>query len=246
MLTLLTGLDGETANRSLFFLRDLFVASLLVYLLRPLLRRYPLPLLAAIAILAVLGVGPPLIFRPSIMLFVAAGMVVAQRGWHLDTLFVPRRLPLLALPFVAALALTAVLRDGELAQAAGDIFRRGALTVLVLTVAAFLVKRNESRAFVALEPYIFETYLAHATLIAILWQPWETVVGAEFTPSYVVFFLLAPVAAMVFGQGLGRVTDHLPAPLQLVARGRLAATRSGTKDGVAPDAAATKAADAQR
>ena len=44
MLTLLTGLDGETANRSLFFLRDLFVASLVVHLLGLLLRRYPLPL----------------------------------------------------------------------------------------------------------------------------------------------------------------------------------------------------------
>ncbi len=98
-LSLLTGLDGETANRSLFFLRDLFVASLLVHLLGPLLRRYPLPLLAAIALVAVLDVGAPLIFRPSILLFVAAGMVVAQRGWHLDTLFVTRRLPMLVLPF---------------------------------------------------------------------------------------------------------------------------------------------------
>ena len=244
VLTLLTGLNGETANRSLFFLRDLFVASLMMHLLGPLLRRYPLPLLAAIAVLAVLGLGRPVIFRPSIMLFVAAGMVVAQRGWQLDTLFIPRRLPVLVLPFVAALVLTAVVGDGVVTKAAGDIFRRGALIGLVLTVAAVLVRRGESRAFVALEPYIFETYLAHATFIAILWGLWEALVGDEFAPSYVLFFLLAPVAAMVFGQGLGRVTDHLPAPLQLLTRGRVAGARSVAKDAV--DAAAAKPAAAQR
>ena len=93
----------------------------------------------------------------------------------------------------------------------------------MLTGAALPVRRDESRAVVGLEPYIFETYLAHATFIAVLWEGWEGLVGDEFAPSYVVFFLLAPVAAMVFGQALGRVTDHLPAPLQLLARGRLAA-----------------------
>ena len=95
-LSLLTGLDGETANRSLFFPRDLFVASLMVHLLGPLLRRQPVPLLAAIALVAVLdsrrAADVPRLF---ILLFVAAGTVTAQRGWHLDTLFVPRRLAVL-------------------------------------------------------------------------------------------------------------------------------------------------------
>ena len=64
--------------------------------------------------------------RPSILLFVAAGTVTAQRGWHLDTLFVPRRLAvLLVLPFVAALLLIASLPDGPYARAAADILLAG-------------------------------------------------------------------------------------------------------------------------
>ena len=79
-LALLTGLTGPTANLSLFFLRDLFVSALLVWLLRPLLAARPLPVLGALAVVTVFDLTQPLVFRPSILFFVAAGAAYATRS----------------------------------------------------------------------------------------------------------------------------------------------------------------------
>jgi hypothetical protein len=52
--------------------------------------------------------------------------------------------------------------------------------------------------------YIFETYLLHASLIALLWIPWKVLVGGASDPSYFTFFVLAPFAAILVGSIVGR------------------------------------------
>ena len=84
-LALLTGLTGPTANLSLFFLRDLFVSSILVWLLRPLLAALPLPVLGLLGVVTVFDLAAPLVFRPSILFFVAAGAAHATRSETLSS-----------------------------------------------------------------------------------------------------------------------------------------------------------------
>jgi len=75
-----TGLSGPTVNLSLFFLRDLFVASVLLALLWPVLRHRLGLALAVVLLLTVCKATAPVIFRPSILLFMLAGCALRARG----------------------------------------------------------------------------------------------------------------------------------------------------------------------
>ena len=125
----LTGLSGPTANQSLFFLRDLFVAALIVHLLAPWLRRRPAPLLAAIALVAIFDAAAPVIFRPSILFFAAAGAVAAQRVAGLADLVPARRTLAAAAALGAALLPVRIAgpdAEGPLRESE-DLLRRGLL-----------------------------------------------------------------------------------------------------------------------
>ena len=102
LLNGITGLLGPTVNLSLFFLRDLFVSSLLLALLWPLLQRHLGLALVAVLVLSVFDATAPVIFRPSILLFMLAGCALRTGGLGLDALAAPR----LAVP--SALAALAV------------------------------------------------------------------------------------------------------------------------------------------
>ncbi|HVL20434.1 MAG TPA: acyltransferase family protein [Amaricoccus sp.] len=217
----LTGLTGATANRSLFFLRDLFVSALIVRLLLPGLRRWPI-LLLGIAVVAVLDAAEPLVFRPAILLFVAAGAVAAQRVTVLADLVRPR----LVLPAVVLLLLALALSHAgahdanAILREARNIVLRTLLTIGALAASLGLVATGPGRWLARREKDMFASYLLHAPLIALLWQPWRVLVGGPMAASYLVFFLAAPVAAILAGQWVDAAADRLPPALQLAVRGR--------------------------
>ena len=217
----LTGLAGPTENLSLFFLRDIFVASLVAYGIQPLLRRFPLPVLGLVALLAVFELTEPVIFRPSILLFVCLGVVAAQRVDSLSDLVLPRRLVPCLLAVGAALFLCHVTGLGArgFGVAIEDILRRLLLSAGVITLATQLAETWAGARIVPFEERIFETYLMHAALFHAVWAIWRRTIGGAAGPSYLVFFLLAPVVAVVAGQAVGAVTDHLAPPLRIALRG---------------------------
>jgi fucose 4-O-acetylase-like acetyltransferase len=221
-LALLTGLTGPTANLSLFFLRDLFVSSILVWLLRPFLAARPGPVLGLLAVATVLDLTAPIVFRPSILLFVAAGAAHATRSETLSGELTWPRAAAVALGLAAGLLILSGLGSapGPIRELE-DLLRRGLLVVLALAASAALADTRAARLILPLERRIFETYLLHVPLIGMLWLPWTMLVGGPEADSYLLFFLLAPVAALAAGLGLGAACDRAPAALQTLLRGKV-------------------------
>ena len=221
-VALLTGLTGPTANRSLFFLRDLFASGLILYCLRPALRRWPIPLIGLLVVLAVFELTAPIVFRPAILLFLCAGAAVA---WRVGTLSDLTRLAFL-LPVVVAsvglLLLSPLLGGSAAAGEVIDLARRAILTAVVLWLATRLVGTTAATWIVPWERRVFEGYLVHAALFGVVWAAWSRLIGGPLDPSYLGFFLAAPVAAMLAGRALGAAADHLPPALQIMLRGKAA------------------------
>jgi hypothetical protein len=223
LLAALTGLTGPTANLSLFFLRDLFVSALLVQLARPALTAAPWPVLGAIALVTVFDLAEPLVFRPSILFFLAAGAVYAMRSETLSDRLTGRAVATVAIVCAAGLLLTSRLAPEGIGptRELEDLLRRTILVVLALVASAGLAGTRAAGWFLPPERRIFETYLLHVPLIGVLWLPWTVLVGGPDEASYLLFFLLAPVAAVAAGMGFGALCDRLPAPAQMLLRGKV-------------------------
>mgnify|MGYP005860015789 CR=1 FL=1 len=229
LLAALTGLTGPTANLSLFFLRDLFVAAVLVQALRGPILRFWRMALVLVAIVTLFDLAEPVIFRPSILLFVVAGAIWAGRAARLPAR--PDWRWILAEGLVVAGIV--VLRASGLdatgpGREAVDVLRRVLLTGAVLALTAWLAATGAGLRIARLERRIFETYLLHVPLISTLWVGWTLLVGPAEAPSYVVFFLAAPFVALIAGQVFGGFADRLPAPVQRLIRGRAVPRDGGT------------------
>jgi fucose 4-O-acetylase-like acetyltransferase len=243
ILAELTGLTGPTANLSLFFLRDLFASALIVYLLRPALAAFPWLVLAALVLLTIFGLTEPLVYRPSILVFVAAGAAWGQRSPTLSAGLTPGRMVVAAIllfcplilveqPFVQASALA------DPAHELRDLLRRGLLVLGVLVTSALLVSGRARDLLVPLERRIFETYLLHVPLFGVMFMVWTGLIGQPTDWSYLLFFLLAPVAAIAAGIPFGGLCDRLPGWMQIVLRGKTVAQKRRTSarpgDGTPP------------
>ena len=221
VLATFTGLTGPTANVSLFFLRDLFVANLLVWVLAPVLGRFPILSLAALAIVTVFDLAEPLVFRPAILFFIAMGLIAAQRVERLASLCGPRLvLPALAMVLLGYVLAVAAPDMGEPGEEARNLLLRSLLVLLVLPLALWLARTSLGTALLWLERRIFETYLIHVPLISVLWVPWRSAFGPATTDSYVIFFVLAPIAALAAANLFGVMADRLPRTLQIALRGK--------------------------
>ena len=222
LLATLTGLTGPTANLSLFFLRDLFVSALIVHLLAPVLAERPVPMLCLIAAIAVFDLAEPVIFRPSILFFVAAGAAYAKRANSLAAMLGIRVAAPAAALIVGGLVLVNVLpweRTGPVAELE-DLLRRSLLVIGMLRLSALLTGTRAGNWLLPLERRIFETYLLHVPLFGVLWVVWTSFIGGQLEASYVLFFLFAPALAIAAGTAFGTLCDRAPAPLQKLLRGK--------------------------
>lgn len=219
LLAMLTGLTGPTANLSLFFLRDLFVSLIVVRLILQWLRRFPVLIMMVFGAATLLDWLEPVIFRPSILFFVCAGAVYAQRASDLTGWLTPKILALVGVSMAVGLFL---LRNthASVASEAEDLMRRVLLIFLTLMVCSYLVGTRAGGWLAEFEPRIFETYLMHVPLISILWMPWSAYIGGAQDYSYTLFFLSMPVVAMGAGQILGALIDGRPPVIQMMLRGK--------------------------
>ena len=178
----LTGITGPTASLSLWFLRDLFVSLLLVRFLLPVLSYSFLPVLLLLFIVAIVDMAEPLVFRPTILLFVAAGAALGQRttltGWMTG-----ERLLLVFSGITAAYWLCRNLAPDH-ARAALNIVKRAALTIAVLLAIRHVAGTPIGDWIAQFERRIFGTYLIHLPLFGVLWTLWGRSVGGPMDPSY--------------------------------------------------------------
>lgn len=217
-----TGLSGPMANNSLFFLRDLLVATVLLCLAAPLVERAPL-LVAAVVLAATLGqVTDPVIFRPSILFFMTLGALASRGGLTIGAL----SRPTLALPAGFILIATEILlaASGGLDSAPVvqgiDLLRRASVGAFVLVLTGTGMKLLPFGPVARLGRHSFLAYLAHASVIGVFWVAWTMVVGDETAPSYLAFYLVAPFLSFALAVIFGTLLDRAPPVLQRLLRGR--------------------------
>lgn len=217
-----TGLAGPTVNLSLFFLRDLFASSVLLALLWPLLRRHLGLGLAVVLALTVFDATQPVIFRPAILLFMLAGCALRAWGFGIGDLATRR----LAVPGLLATLAVFVLcqmspgHDPWLA-ALQNLAKRALLVFAVVALALAIGRNRRLQAFFdRLEPVAFLSYLGHVLLAKALWIAFAAAGVTLRGPSYLLYFVGAPVLVFALALAVRPLVEALPAPLPLLLKGK--------------------------
>jgi hypothetical protein len=215
-------LHGAPANAPLAFLRDLFVAGLIVVALQRLMGRWVmLALPLSILIWQTVGYGE-VILRPMILPFVLAG-VVLQRCWgHLT----PGR-GLRITVRVLMLGVVAHHWAGGLAPLEEMVPPDLWLIAFRCIVSAFALDMalvlSRGRLFPVLqrwEPVVYLAYLSHIVVICSLWHALNPLVGGPQGWAYPLFFLAAPVIALLTARLMARALDHAPSWIRTVVSGK--------------------------
>ena len=218
-----TGLTGPTANRSLFFLRDLFVATLILRAAVPLIARAPAVAALAILVVASNDALAPVIYRSSILQFLFFGAIAARLGFTIAGL--SRPLVALSLGYLMTVAGFAAITDpgipGLQFLHLPLLLRRAGIGFLLLAYSAAFLALFPRTTVAGLGRHAFLAYLMHVPVVGILWVIWLRLVGNGDERSYLVFYLGAPVAVFALASWLGRSLDHAPPTLQLLLRGKV-------------------------
>ncbi|GEM_PF-1502112 len=234
-------LHGHPANVPLAFLRDLFVCCLIVAVLQARLGRWVvLALPISVVIWQTVGYGD-LILRPAILSFVLAG-VVLQR-WRGD-LTLPHGLRLAvrgAMVWVVAqhcLGWSAPF-EAVVPQDMRLLVFRVVVSAFALDMALVLSRGPVLAWLRPWEPVVYLAYLSHGVVISCLWQGVEPLVGGPTGAAYPVFFLVAPVVALVTARVLAQGLDHAPSWLQIAVSGKAV---PGRRPRLHPDSRLSQAA----
>lgn len=217
------GLTGPTANRSLFFLRDLFVATLILRVAVPTIDRFPWIVLVVALLFGLLGdMLRPLIFRDGILQFVLLGACLARMNVSLADLSRPSVGLVFGYLFVlAGFGLGKLQADWMTDLHLSLLLRRLGICLLTLSLTAALISALAIDTRPRLGRATFLAFLMHVPLIGILWVPWQHFVGSEFEPSYLAFYLVTPFIALVCGYVLDHLLDAAPPTMQLALRGKV-------------------------
>lgn len=214
----LTGLGGPPVSQALFFLRDLFVCSVLIALTWPVLRRMQIIAFLLVLTGAVFDVFAPLIFRPSILVFMLAGCIIRSRNWRLTDLV--RLAPALTCAGVCLVVYMVLLASGsELAPItdAENLLKRAILTSIGLLLSSWIARTRLQPFFDRLEPVSYLTYLSHTRVISVLWL---LVSINPMSPIYLFFFFLAPVAAFCVALALQPLLAQFPSWATRIIQGK--------------------------
>ena len=153
LLAALTGLTGPPANLSLFFLRDLFVSALLIQAVRPILNARAWLVLGVLAVVTVFDLAAPVIFRPSILFFVAAGAIYARRSATLSDQLSGRTIVVVTVLLAASLLVVAYLLRKEAGpmRELEDLFAGLFLVILVLVTSAVIAGTRAAARILPIE-----------------------------------------------------------------------------------------------
>ncbi|MGF7154158.1 acyltransferase family protein [Novosphingobium gossypii] len=219
-------------NVQMPFLRDLFLCMVLA----PLLVRLPSSVLAAIALTAgachVLGLGPPVILRASILMFFTIGIVARRGHWAERTAQWPAVAALLPFAVMMPLHLYVSLGDArpfdDASTAAVDLVARVAASLAVWWLAWRLVKTRAMPLLRRIEPYMFFYFCAHLILIWLFGPMLGKLSGKLGSPLYPIYLVVQPFlilgAVVVLAQALLKVAPGLAVVLS---GGRLTSARKG-------------------
>ena len=226
------GLTGPTANLSLFFIRDLIVSTLILYMCFPLLRRASWLVVLLVLPLALFDSLAPILFRPQILIFVTLGAASARAGLTIPQLSAPRiAFPCGFVLMASAYLLATRFPDVHHHDVTHDLLGRAGLGFFILATTKAMLLTMKGRAYTHISRHCFLAYLFHAPVIGALWVVWQRVIGGAQDPSYIVFYLTMPPMVMLLAVLCGRTLDLAPVGLQILLRGKTVAA-------VKPDAMA--------
>ena len=210
-LAAVLGVTGPTANLSLFFLRDLFVASVILMLTAPLIARFQVLAVVVVFVGAVGDAFEPILFRPNILLFALAGFIFDARGLRLTVLLRPAA----QFGFVA-LGLVLILLATLLADLGGqwrgvelnNIGKRVLLVAALMAVCALIARGRFGDWCLRWAPAMFLVYLLHAPLGNALWTGLILVFGEQGQILILVNFFMMPLIALAAGFFLFRLLEN--------------------------------------
>lgn len=217
-------------NVQMPFLRDLFLCMLIA----PALVRAPGWALSAVAVAAavahVMGWGPPVLMRASILFFFTIGIMARRQGWAEKIAGVPLAAALV--PFIllmGAQLYRAIMIGNEglaTSQAALDLAVRFGAAVAFWRIAWALAGSGARSALLRIEPYMFFLFCAHLILIWVGGPMLGKLFGRMGAPLYPFYLIAQPFivlgAVMAIGAGLQRVA---PKAAEVLSGGRLKGER---------------------
>ncbi|MBB5574526.1 acyltransferase family protein [Rhizobium paranaense] len=221
LATLLFATEGAPIDLPLYFLRDLFVCILISPLLAMLIRRYPLPTLTFLLLLAALPVSLGIVLRNSILFSFSFGIYLSL--YRIDLTIIDRY----AAPIGAAfLALTALWATGAYVtapeQPAWLQFSRDVMVLAGIpgfwALSAILIKNRLAQRLAATGGLSFWIFCAHHPVLLSLWILWNRT-GADLYPVF--YLLAAAITLTVLPLTNGMARSALPSFYNLLTGSRM-------------------------
>lgn len=229
------------ANEPLYFLRDIFVCSLMAPFLIAARQRSAWLYWTGVLVIYAIGQVSPLFITPNLLAFYAIGVWIACQG----------RLPVIPRPLVASSGAAVFLIGAWVTHLEIGYVRaptparlmeleawltviRFPAAILFWWMALALSRSRLAGRVAALEPYIFFVFCAHMLILTVLWFAWQVPFGGYYAPAYPLFWAGAPVAALVIAVAGARILDRLaPGLFALVNGGRALSRRRPVRQGAA-------------
>lgn len=222
MTNALTGVLADSINLPLDFLRDLFVSSALLALLWRFIRRHLWVVFGIVLLLTVFTLTAPVVFRPTILLFMVAGCLLRANHIQLGTMAMPKPLicGLLGSGIVYLICHFMGMQDGPIAEIE-NLAKRVIMTFAMIAVTVAIGGNNKVQTFLErFEPVAFLAYLSHVILAKVIWVVMSAAGLTMMAPSYLIYFFTAPTLIFVIALGLRSVIDTMPAPLPVLLKGK--------------------------
>lgn len=234
-------------NVQMPFLRDLFLCMMMA----PLLVRMAGWMLAIVIVLAalsqILGIGPPVIMRPAILMFFTLGIAVRRGGlaertasWPLLLAVVPFAL---LMPVQLWLALLADAPRTGVWVSGLDLMVRVAASLCFWRVSWALAQTPIRGALLKIEPFVFLLFCSHLMFIWLGGPLLGEVFGKLGSRGYPAYLLVQPLLILACVVALGSILQWAaPGLAQVLSGGRLKARSDGVGRGTSAIGALTRPA----
>lgn len=208
------------------FLRDLFLCMVLAPLLVRMSGRMLALVVFAAASCHILGLGPPIILRPSILMFFTLGIAargagVAERtaAWPLALATAPF---MLLMPVQLWRELHAGAPDTGIWVSALDLLVRLAASLCFWRVSCALARSRASGVLLKIEPFAFFLFCSHLILIWLFGPLLGKLFGKLGTPDYPAYLLTQPLMVLACVIALGSLLRRTaPGAALVLSGGRL-------------------------
>jgi succinoglycan biosynthesis protein ExoH len=221
LATLLFAVEGTPIDLPLYFLRDLFVCILLSPLLAILIRRYPLPTLVCLLLLAALPVSLGIVLRNSILFSFSFGIYLSLH--RIDLTIIDRY----AVPVASAFLILAVLLASACYMTGPELpawleFSRDLMVLAGIpgfwALSAILIKSRLARRLAETGSLSFWIFCAHYPLLFCLFVLWNRS-GEDLYPVF--YLLAAAITLTVLPLTNGLARSALPSFYNLLTGSRM-------------------------